>query len=273
MSLRKSLVSWMDEHSPALIGLGRYHFHVSLRGDVVYPKITRTIFERIGSRELSAIDVGANVGIFSRYLAAHFRHVVAVEPIPYLAERLERAKIRSCSVIQAALGEQAGSVTMRIPVDAGGREMSALSTASSSNALAFIDSASVVERVVPCRRLDDVEASAGKIAFVKIDVEGFEYSVLRGARRLLNESRPTIQLEIGRAHNPEYKAVLSLMADAGFTGFAMQKDGLQTDLLRFLEAQPITVSDKESASPDGCWDYLFVPVEKVGVLTAGLIRN
>ena len=151
--------------------------------------------------------------------------------------------------------------------------MPALSTASQSNALSFIDSVGVVEKTVACRRLDDVAEGIMNLGFVKIDVEGFEGAVLAGASRTLSVVRPIIQLEIGRAHTPDYKKVLLTMAEAEFTAFAIQKEGLYLDFQRFLDQQPITVLNEHSSSPQGCWDYLFIPNERQAKLSEGLIRD
>jgi FkbM family methyltransferase len=273
MSLRSSLVPWLDDHAPRLIGAARYRYHVSYRGDIVYPRVTALLFERLRARTASAVDVGANVGIFTRYLCQHFSDVAAVEPVPYLVDRLSRSRLANCIVHAVALGDRDGEITLRIPVDACGREMPALSTASTSNRLSFIRSAATVDRTVPVRRLDGVIGGMKNTAFVKIDVEGFEGAVLEGSPRLLAEVRPVLQVEIGRAHNPNYQEVLALLDAAGYQSFALMKDGLYRDVLRLIEEQPVAVSDDDAASPAGCWDYLFTPREKTDALVKDLVRG
>jgi FkbM family methyltransferase len=273
MSIRRKLVTWMDDNAPALIGSARYHYHVSIREDIVYPLVSPTLFKRLGANQSNAIDVGANVGIYTRYLSRYFSSVTSVEPIPYLAERLARSRIHNCKVEAAALGAEIGTLTMRVPLNAEGSEMPALSTASENNSLSFIGSSGVVERKVSCLRLDDLAGQGKAVTFVKIDVEGFEGSVLSGATNLLKSSRPAIQIEIGRAHNPNYLDILQLLDDADFKGYAMQKDGLYNDVAHFLDTQPMSVSHEEESSPSGCWDYLFLPNERAAMLSDGLIRG
>ena len=273
MKFGRKFVKWMDSNAPSMIGDARYHYHVGLRGDIVYPKVSPILFERIGSKSATAIDVGANVGIYTRYLCRYFSSVVSVEPIPYLAERLEASGIGNCRVEQVALGDQSEIITMRVPVNAAGDEMPALSTASKDNSLSFIASAGIIERKVQCRRLDEIAQICEKLAFVKIDVEGFEGAVLSGAAKVLTELRPIFQVEIGRAHNPNYLEITSLFAQNEFTGFAVQKDGLYTDVEYFLNSQPLVVSDDELDSPSGCWDYLFIPNERVKIVSADLVRK
>lgn len=273
MSLRSALVSWFDDHAPGVIGAARYRFHVSYRGDLVYPDVTGPLFDRLGSRKAGAIDVGANVGIFTRYLCDKFASVTAVEPVPYLAARLAKSCPSNCRVEAAALGGSEGVVKLRIPINAEGKEMPALSTASSDNALSFIESANTIEREVPCRRLDQIANAMDNLVFVKIDVEGFEAAVLAGASDVLTRIRPVLQIEIGQAHNPRYREVLATMAEAGFDGFALHKDGLYRDPEKYILQQPMSVTNDEAKSPEGCWDYLFLPKERSAELSAGLLRD
>lgn len=273
MSLRRALVSWFDDHAPGVIGAARFRLHVSIRGDIGYPKVTGPLFDRLDSRRSGAIDVGANVGTLTRYLCDRFDSVTAVEPVPDLAERLARSCPSNCRVEAAALGGKEGILKLRTPVDSAGKEMPALSTAASENALSFIESANTVEREVPCRRLDQIAGAMQALAFVKIDVEGFEASVLAGAAEVLTKVRPAFQIEIGRAHNPRYREVLATMDEAGFDGFAIQKDGLYRDPEKFILKQPMSVSNDDAAWPEGCWDYLFLPKERSAALSAGLVRE
>lgn len=273
MSLKSTLVIWLDDHAPRVIGAARYRFHVSYRGDVVYPEITGPLFDRLDSRAASAIDVGANVGIFTRYLCGRFASVTAVEPVPYLAERLSKSRPHNCRIEAVALGDSDGVVKLRIPVNAEGKEMPALSTAAKENALSFIKSVNTIELEVPCRRLDQIAKEMPNLAFVKIDVEGFEAAVLSGATEMLTKIRPVLQIEIGRAHNPRYQEVLATLDEAGFESFSIQKDGLYRDAEGFIQRQPLYVSNDDAASPEGCWDFVFLPRERSAVISAGLVRD
>jgi FkbM family methyltransferase len=273
MTIRTSVVKWLEEHKPSILASARYNLHVRIRGDIVYPKITDVLFKRLDSNQATAIDVGANVGIFARYLSSYFAKVIAIEPTPYLAKRLEQTLPRNCKVEAVALGNFNGNITLRVPVDAAGREMHALSTAAHGNSLSMIENSGFIERNVPMRQLDEIAASIEKLVFVKIDVEGFEGAVLAGATKTLSMIRPVIQLEIGKAHNPNYRDVLKLFAMHKYTVFAMQKNGLFKDVDGYIQAQPTVVPNAQAALPDGCWDYLFVPVERQQELCGDLVRG
>jgi hypothetical protein len=158
-------------------------------------------------------------------------------------------------------------------VNAAGCEMPALSTASSNNSLSFIESSGHVERIVPVTRLDSITADIANLAFVKIDVEGFEDSVLSGANAMLEKQRPVLQMEIGQAHNPNYLQTVATLESAGYRLFALQNDGLHSNALDFIKAQPTQVGKAEESNPHGCWDYIIIPNERIDQLTNGLLLN
>ncbi len=63
--------------------------------------------------------------------------------------------------------------------------------------------------VVPGRRLDDIVRE--KVAVIKIDVEGMEPAVLRGARRLLRKGRPVVFAEANT--DVHYAALVKVMRE------------------------------------------------------------
>jgi FkbM family methyltransferase len=130
------------------------------------------------------LDVGANIGNHTLYFAAHGSRVHAFEPNPEAVEYLRRNVVlngfeRTVSVYAVAVGDHPGSVE----VLAGESEMRL------GMARSFEGSGDV-----PLVRLDDVVA-ADDVALIKIDVEGAEASVVRGASSIIARSKPVIVVE------------------------------------------------------------------------------
>ncbi len=273
MSIRSTFVQFLDNRLPTVLSRLRYQYHVAVKGDIVYPRVTKVIFHRLSSSGKIAYDVGANVGIYSRYLSSYFSKVVSVEPIAYLSEHLKRSLPSNCRVEAMALGEHDGEIVLRIPVDSAGREMPALTTAATDNSLQFVPNAGAVERKVAVKKLDSLVSADVPLAFVKIDVEGFEDAVLAGAGNTLTHQRPVLQIEISRAHNPNYKSTLDRMRNFNYQGYSLRKDGLYTGDLKYIETQSTKFTEVDAASPEGMWDYLFVPSERCASLLDGLIRG
>lgn len=134
---------------------------------------------------MNCIDVGAHLGtVLQQFLhcSPSGRHV-AVEPLPYKAAWLRR-KFPGVEVRQAALGEDTGSASFYyLP---GNSAFSALRPG--------VRSASE-QLTVQCTTVDDIIPSERPIGFLKIDVEGAEYGVLKGASRTIERCRPVILFE------------------------------------------------------------------------------
>lgn len=140
----------------------------------------------------SVIDVGANIGLSALELARAVGPdgaVIACEPHPdtmnRLRDNLARNGIKQVSLVQSAIGAKVGFVTFH---------QSAQPTLSSASMLPPDYERSFE---VPATTLDTIWKSRGRatISALKIDVEGGELDVLRGAAELLADQRPAILLE------------------------------------------------------------------------------
>lgn len=171
--------------------------------------------------ESDCIDVGAHQGGFLQHmvrLAPQGRHL-AFEPIPALNADL-RARYPDVEVRQAALSDQPGTAEFFHATEAAG--MSGLRSRP--------DAPDVVgERLeVQLEVLDEVVGDRAPV-IVKIDVEGAELQVLRGAERTLREHRPMVLLEHGLAAASAYGTssgdVHDVFASAGLRVFDLDGGG------------------------------------------------
>lgn len=135
-------------------------------------------------------DIGASFGIFSLACADLGGRAVAVEPSS-LATRILSAQVRlnglrdSVNVIAAAAGETEGTIRMLS------------SGVFSDGYLRAVSRRSPREtKSVDVTTLDALCSKFGVPTHVKIDVEGYEEPILRGARQLLSKCSPAIFLEL-----------------------------------------------------------------------------
>jgi FkbM family methyltransferase len=164
-----------------------------LPADVVrarnYDRQTIEIAKQALSGDGNSIDAGANAGHILKSLTklspmgSHW----AFEPIPRFAIRL-RQKFPNATVEQLALSDHNGVENFNyLPEDP---------AYSSLLKRPDLEAGMEVQPLrVAVRRLDDCIPNGVSIAFIKIDVEGAEAAVLRGASQLLRNSRPVIVFE------------------------------------------------------------------------------
>jgi FkbM family methyltransferase len=152
----------------------------------------------------NCIDVGCHLGsMLSEIvrLSPHGRHI-AVEPLAYKAEWLRR-KYPQVTIHQVAVGDHDGTVDfMWNPRHSG---YSGLKRHGNAEAIKKIE--------VQLRRLDDLVPRDQNIGFMKVDVEGAELPVFRGARRIMSESRPIVLFECTRSGNSQYGITAAQMFD------------------------------------------------------------
>lgn len=135
------------------------------------------------------VDAGANIGYYTLLAAERVGptgRVFAVEPSRLGVERLTRTVrengLTQVQVVPIGLGDHEGEVTLHVPpASAGHHNPTMLEVADESFAT----------EVVPVRTLDACldEWGVDRVDLLKIDVEGFEPRVLRGAARSLAEGR------------------------------------------------------------------------------------
>ncbi len=141
------------------------------------------------------LDIGANIGVISAFLACldDSTRVYAFEPLPRNLELLREnmAPFGSVTIIDAAAGDRVDPVRLLVHrssdgVDFGGAMID-------TNSAANEDGIDGVRQI----RLDDwaFALSLDRLDIVKLDVEGFELNVLRGASGLLARFQPTVFVE------------------------------------------------------------------------------
>lgn len=182
-----------DETDQVMLGAGAKYQGSKMMAALKYVKNYRT-----------AIDIGAHCGLWSVQLAQHFKRVECFEPL----ERHIECWIANCQgnprcgLWRIALGDTTGIVNMKIIPTQSGRSH------------VHPDG----DVTVPINRLDaflfpDVD-------LIKLDVEGYELNVIKGAESTLIECKPVIIVEQkpgnGSRFNESDKAALDYLKTLGW---------------------------------------------------------
>jgi FkbM family methyltransferase len=170
-------------------------------GTYQYEKIQRALDCVPYGRRGLALDVGAHVGLWSRVLAAHFRQVIAFEPVPAHIEcfKANTAKYENITLREIALGNyRAPAVPFHAEIENSGN----------CRVIAARDPEAAFH--VPMDMLDSIEwpildaGHAPEVSFIKLDVEGFELRVIEGGAHLIKRDKPVIVVEQKPGHAERY---------------------------------------------------------------------
>jgi FkbM family methyltransferase len=220
----------------------------------------------------SIIDVGANVGVHSLGLASLGSHVkiVAVEANPRTAGWLQKNADRNGSaqvqVVQRAISDEPGSLSF-----CDNQEFAAGSMPLAGAPAEFVeflnsgdDSHQVIE--VPAVRLDDLVDELGLDALdvLKIDVEGHDIRVIRGAGGTIERFKPVVIMEFatlaislhaGMLPSDVLREVRGLFQDVYVVqeGVRLNKISTDADAIGFLEGNAVRSPVQDLVCvPAGC---------------------
>ena len=173
----------------------------------------RRILRQLIEPGMTVLDVGANIGIYTEFLAklvGSSGRVVAFEPEQQNVERLRTATqaYRQVEVVHAAVSDVSGSLKLYVADD--------LNVDHRSYAPAE-ERACVEVRAVS---IDDFVAAQDHVDLIKMDIQGAELAALRGARRLLTSDSPALLLEYWpyglRSAGEDPQALLTELESLGY---------------------------------------------------------
>ena len=161
------------------------HLAQRIRCEEGFEPEVRQEVERIASRGVNVVDIGANIGYYSilaSRLIGRDKRVFSFEPQASMVSKLRRNidanDVHNIEVFQYALADKSGTASFNLPQEG-------VEAFGSMHSNGRFKVAKTVE--VEMHRLDDVLEKLGnpKIGLVKMDAEGAELLILQGAAKLL----------------------------------------------------------------------------------------
>ena len=176
------------------------------------------LLDKLAPRGGTALDIGANQGIYAYALAEIADRVVAFEPNPdyaFFARWMLRGR---AEVRELALSDTTGRGTLHVPLSDRGMVLHLAGSLKRTHSQFRYDRTYEVE----IRTLDDFHLT--NVRFIKVDVEGSEREVLNGARATLGRSRPVLLLELlsGTHADPAAKTA-AICESFGYDAFIVQR--------------------------------------------------
>lgn len=176
---------------------------ISLRLDLTknlqYDRLTKVILKDTLKTDSNCIDVGCHKGeileLMLQYApnGTHF----GFEPIPYLFNNLKFNYAGKAEIFPYALSDKSGKTSFNFVKNA-----PAYSGIKKRKYDVKVPDIEEIE--VELKTIDEIIPTDKKIDFIKIDVEGGEFGVLKGAKALLLRDLPTILFESGKGASEFY---------------------------------------------------------------------
>ena len=162
----------------------------------------------LSSKKYVFVDVGANVGKYSVIMSKYYGKVYAIEPNPDNVIALEQnLMLNHCSNVEVlilAVGDRNG----KVPITLSGAQSRVASRVTDNTVL------------VDLRRLDEV---VDKADVIKIDVEGYEFNVVKGCDELIDSCKPIFIIEHTEYWSKEtptlHKQIFKYLDRFGYRGY------------------------------------------------------
>jgi FkbM family methyltransferase len=192
-----------------------------------------TVIKYLINRGDHIVDLGANMGFYTKYLSelvGSNGKVHSIEPIPTTFELLKfivkKLKMDNVSLMNYAISNVEGNATMEIPVYEDGEENYFEARVIEHPTIASLNTTSVRLTTL------DILFSHSKhyIAFIKCDVEGHELKCVLGAKKIIKQMKPSWLVEIwgdlDDTSSEGYKTV-SQFETLGYKAFWFDKQHLR----------------------------------------------
>lgn len=195
----------------------------SLTKNIEYDRQTLKVMKKVLKPDSNCLDIGCHKGEVLEHML-HFapkgQHI-GFEPLPNFFEKLESQFPENCQFFNMALSDKKGEITFHHVVS--NPAYSGIKKRSYAR-----EDEEVRKITVKTDKLDDVlKPFSQTIDFIKIDVEGAELQVLKGATETLKQHKPIVVFEHGLGAADHYETtpeeIFDLFAGCSFKLNTMKK--------------------------------------------------
>lgn len=174
------------------MGILKYEDFAISGEEFVMRTVIPDIIDTAGGRKPVMFDVGANIGDFSCHLAKFYpsARIYSFEPNKFTFEKLTANSKQFNNIIRSNAG--LGSEKSTLTIYTYDNELASGHASVFKEVFTDLHGAGkLLEQQVPIERLTDFcqEHGVDKIDFLKVDTEGFELEVLKGALEMIEEGK------------------------------------------------------------------------------------
>lgn len=176
------------------------------------------------------LDIGSNYGLYCKFLSVYagdHGKVMAFEPIKKtflsLRNNLNHLNISNVEAFNIALSDYDGEAVMQIPeYDKGGENL--------YEARIITEDSIKNSEKVKAAKLDTILPENFSFSFLKIDVEGHEMNVLKGAAHSIKKNKPVMLIEINGGINEQNinsTSIVDFLAKLNYKVFIRKENKLR----------------------------------------------
>jgi len=175
------------------------------------------------------LDLGANIGVTTYHLSKKFpaSNIISIEPLTLNMDTLKRVKKRfgvtNVTEDQVAAGDTPGQLEMVMPV-IDNVPMHGLSHVVNDEVSDLNTGLKYTVPVVVLDQFEPLQNLSKPVSAIKIDVENFEYHVLKGAEKLIVKHKPIIYCELW--DNDNRKKCINFLNNLNYSAFILDKKEL-----------------------------------------------
>jgi len=161
----------------------------------------------------TVIDVGGNLGFFVlilNELIGDNGKIYSFEPSVLLKNKLtatiQNNNLKNVTIVNQGLGESEGSTTLHYNPKQSGL----------TSIVSDFENNSLSEEIKITTLDKFAENISGRVSFIKIDTEGYESQVLKGAKELIKRDKPTIYIELGGDYQESSADALKILKELNY---------------------------------------------------------
>ena len=205
----------------------------------------------------TVVDAGANKGAYLYWLrraVGASGTVFAFEPQPSLANYLQKTTQQmgwsNVHVKACAVSDRSGTARLHVPGEKDSPGASLEAAVSNKPGHSF---------ECPITTLDEQLATAERVSLLKVDVEGHELNLFRGAEQTLKKHKPHIVFECEARHLTHHKPsdVFAHLQSLGYVGQFFSTAGLRPLAEFNLEVHQKSAGDRFWDGKDYCNNFCF----------------
>lgn len=207
------------------------------------------------------VDIGANLGQYIYVVSKLIKqeNIIAFEPNPELSNRLKKL-FKKIHVNEIALSDVPGNTKFKIPIF-----HDKLIHTRGTLKIEHNEDGETDYKILNVKidTLDNLADSISKpVSFVKIDVEGAEYDVIKGADLFIKKHNPILMIEIEQRHHNEPISLFLKDFTAKYNYSCYYFDTIQQKLMNDIFAQDLSTIQKiENHGKNRLYinNFIFIP--------------